>query len=111
MKRISFAGAVLVAGLLLTSCSLFQGKKEVEEPVAEEVVPPEDEGPTAAEVNAWLAKEVTPGMAREAIERRLGEPKHLSRTKEGRLYIMYEMADNYRSVVYDNHGKALVVYP
>ena len=64
-----------------------------------------------AEVQAWRAFEVKPGMTRAQIEAGLGEPDHLSRSKDGHPYAMYEMKSYWKSVIYDEKGVATIVYP
>jgi hypothetical protein len=115
MRRNFFLGTLAAVSLLLSSCSLFKGEAKeptvkTTEPVATEE-PAEPQGPSPEEIAAWRAQSVEAGMTRTAVEEKLGEPAHLSRTKEGELYIMYEMGDNWRSVVYDNSGKVVEVYP
>lgn len=94
------AGRLILFGLalVLSGC----GHKKV--------LPPPDAA-VDAELEAWRAFDIKPGMTRAQIEAGLGVPDHYSLTKDGHPYVMYEMKSYWKSAIYDEEGVATVVYP
>jgi len=55
--------------------------------------------------------EIDSGMSRDSVERVMGKPAQVGRTKEGYSFAQYEDGYNVRSVVYDYDGYVIEAYP
>lgn len=110
-------GWMMAAGLALVLSGCAHGGRKAAEPAAPAPPPAAKKGvdvkaeAALPEVVAWRTFDVRPGMMRSVVEASLGQPAQLSRTKEGRIYAMYQMKVFWRSVVYDDNGLVVEVYP